>query len=162
MNKNAINSKMMFLKKSIFYFYKKSSFSLGRIISSQNSNPNLQSAGGPNLLSRIPSLTATNSSLQQQQQQNQLQQLQQLQNKNLPPTSGSNPTTPLINQMNNPTNNNSSNNNLNPSTPAPQIQHQLIESFRLAVTSGLLSADLLNTRLPSDVLSLLYQLFQVK
>ena len=42
----------------------------------------------------------------------------------------------------------------------PQIQHQLIESFRLAVQAGLISADLLNTKLPQDVLSLLYQLFQ--
>ena len=48
----------------------------------------------------------------------------------------------------------------NPS-PQPQIQHQLIESFKLAVSSGLISADLLNTKLPQEVLNLLYQLFQM-
>lgn len=45
-------------------------------------------------------------------------------------------------------------------TSAPQIQHQLIESFRLAVATGLISADLLNTKLPQEVLTMLYQLFQ--
>ena len=55
----------------------------------------------------------------------------------------------------------SSANNLNSSNPqAPQIQHQLIESFRLAVSAGLISPDLLNTKLPQEVLTLLYQLFQ--
>ena len=51
-----------------------------------------------------------------------------------------------------------SNNGLNSATP--QIQTQLIESFRLACQAGLISPDLLNTKLPPDVLSLLYQLFQ--
>jgi hypothetical protein len=50
------------------------------------------------------------------------------------------------------------NNGLNSATP--QIQTQLIESFRLACQAGLISPDLLNTKLPPDVLSLLYQLFQ--
>ena len=45
------------------------------------------------------------------------------------------------------------------SNSAP-IQNQLIESFRTAVTLGLIPADLLNTKLPQDVLTLLYQLFQ--
>jgi hypothetical protein len=61
------------------------------------------------------------------------------------------------NAINNLMNSNSSNSN---QTATPQIQHQLIESFRLAVQAGLISADLLNTKLPQDVLSLLYQLFQ--
>ncbi len=63
--------------------------------------------------------------------------------------------------MNNSGNMNSSSSNqtLNPS-PQPQVQHQLVESFRLAVSSGLISPDLLNTKLPQDVLALLYQLFQ--
>lgn len=52
-------------------------------------------------------------------------------------------------------------NNLNSAnSQAPQIQHQLIESFRLAVSAGLISPDLLNTKLPQEVLTLLYQLFQ--
>ena len=61
--------------------------------------------------------------------------------------------------MNNTGMSSSNDQNLNPS-PQPQIQHQLIESFRLAVSSGLISADLLNTKLPQEVLTLLYQLFQ--
>ncbi len=61
--------------------------------------------------------------------------------------------------MNNSGNTNSSNQTLNPS-PQPQVQNQLIESFRLAVSSGLISPDILNTKLPQDVLTLLYQLFQ--
>ncbi len=67
------------------------------------------------------------------------------------------------NVSNNNTNNNNNNantiNQLNNSA-TPQIQNQLIESFKLAVQSGLISADLLNTKLPQDVLTLLYQLFQ--
>jgi hypothetical protein len=101
------------------------------------------------------------------------QQPQQLQNnKNIPPSSSSssvqqtsgssNNSNSLINNMNNLNNAVNNNNNVNQNAPAPQIQHQLIESFRIAVTSGLLSADLLNTRLPSDVLTMLYQLFQVQ
>lgn len=43
---------------------------------------------------------------------------------------------------------------------AAPIQNQLIDSFRMAVTLGLISPDLLNTKLPQDVLTLLYQLFQ--
>ena len=42
----------------------------------------------------------------------------------------------------------------------PPIQQQLIDSFRMAVQAGLISPDLLNTKLPQDVLSHLYQLFQ--
>lgn len=61
--------------------------------------------------------------------------------------------------MNNSAMASSNDQSLNPS-PQPQIQHQLIESFRLAVSSGLISADLLNTKLPQEVLTLLYQLFQ--
>ena len=45
---------------------------------------------------------------------------------------------------------------LNPS-PQPQVQNQLIESLRLAVSSNLISADLFNTKLPQEVLTLLYQ-----
>lgn len=59
----------------------------------------------------------------------------------------------------NSNNNNNSANNLNPS-PQPQIQNQLIESFRLAVSSGIIHADLLNTKLPQEMLTMLYQLFQ--
>jgi hypothetical protein len=65
---------------------------------------------------------------------------------------GSNASIAINNLMNNNTNSNQ--------VATPQIQHQLIESFRLAVQAGLISADLLNTKLPQDVLSLLYQLFQ--
>ena len=65
---------------------------------------------------------------------------------------GSNASIAINNLMNNNSNSNQ--------VATPQIQHQLIESFRLAVQAGLISADLLNTKLPQDVLSLLYQLFQ--
>lgn len=55
----------------------------------------------------------------------------------------------------------SGNNQLqNPNSATPQIQNQLMESFKLAVHSGLISADLLNTKLPQEVLTLVYQLFQ--
>lgn len=62
----------------------------------------------------------------------------------------------ILNASNGSSNNS---NNLNPS-PQPQIQNQLIESFRLAVSSGIIHADLLNTKLPQEVLTMLYQLFQ--
>ncbi|RNA10025.1 hypothetical protein BpHYR1_022643, partial [Brachionus plicatilis] len=39
-------------------------------------------------------------------------------------------------------------------------QTQLLESYQLAVQTNLISADLLNNKLPSDVLALLNQLFQ--
>lgn len=67
-------------------------------------------------------------------------------------STGSNASIAINNLMNNSSNSNQ--------VATPQIQHQLIESFRLAVQAGLISADLLNTKLPQDVLSLLYQLFQ--
>jgi hypothetical protein len=58
-------------------------------------------------------------------------------------------------------NSNNGNNQLsNANSATPQIQDQLIESFKLAVQSGLISADLLNTELPQEVLTLVYQLFQ--
>ena len=76
----------------------------------------------------------------------------------------------MLNSNNNGSNNialmaslnpNSSNNQLSTANSAtPQIQDQLIESFKLAVQSGLISADLLNTKLPQEVLTLVYQLFQ--
>ena len=76
----------------------------------------------------------------------------------------------MLNSNNNGSNNialmaslnpNSSNNQLsNANSATPQIQDQLIESFKLAVQSGLISADLLNTKLPQEVLTLVYQLFQ--
>ena len=131
-------------------------------MSSQNANNNnIQSSSNVNQLTRMPSQ-------QPQQQQQQPQQLQSSNNnKNsipsvAPSSAGSSVSSnSMMNNMNN-LNNAVNSNSVNPNAPTPQIQHQLIESFRLAVTSGLLSADLLNTRLPSDVLSMLYQLFQVQ
>jgi hypothetical protein len=41
-----------------------------------------------------------------------------------------------------------------------QTQAQLIESYRVAVQLGLVTPDLLNIKLPPDVLALIYQLFQ--
>ena len=169
MNKNQLNSMIFiyFILQKIYNF-----INLDRILVSQTSN-NIQPG---NLLSRMNSSNATIQPQQQQQQQQQPQQQQQHQNSvsslqnnltnktNIPATTSSN-STPLINSISgiNVNNmNNAVNNGLNPNAQAPQIQHQLIESFKLAVTSGLLNADLLNTRLPSEVLTMLYQMFQVQ
>jgi hypothetical protein len=111
-----------------------------------------------NQMSRNP--TMHNNNLQQQQQQQLLNnnknnmnfiqsQLQQQQPGN-------------VNLQNSNSNNNSNNNSSsNTNQQTPHIQHHLIESFRLAVQAGLISPDLLNTKLPQEVLTLLYQLFQL-
>jgi hypothetical protein len=88
-------------------------------------------------------------------------------NRMMPPVSATNPLTVNTQILKTPPNmgtlnmNSGSVSQTTPNAPGPQIQHQLIESFRLAVQSGLISSDLLNTKLPADVLTNLYQLFQV-
>ena len=103
--------------------------------------------------------------LQQQQQQQQQQQLLQSGmsqlNSNL--LGGSNNTSNNLLGLagfNNNSVSNSSNSGASVSNNLAQTQAQLIESYRVAVQLGLVTPDLLNIKLPPDVLALIYQLFQ--
>lgn len=99
------------------------------------------------------SLGQSNKNYNQQQGFNSINNLNMISNNNMAMIAGLNQSSQSNSPLSNSNNNNNNNNN-------NQVQNQLIESFKMAVSLNLISPDLLNTKLPQDVLTLLYQLFQ--
>ncbi|CAF3660399.1 unnamed protein product [Rotaria sordida] len=77
---------------------------------------------------------------------------------NIPNQSSQTPTPPQQQSTGNGNNNNTNNNNNNNGA----VHAQIMQQFRLAVQAGLISQDLLNTKLPPYMLQLLQKLFELQ